>query len=321
MMLHYTSSPHLRDTVTTGSLMLRVILALLPALAVGIALQGLRALLVTLVSVASALLSEWLFRKVTRRHCTLKDGSAALTGLLLAMTLPASVPYWIPVVGAVFAIVLVKGLCGGLGENIFNPALAGRAMLLLCFPKYLTRFAPFGEKLALDMEVDIVSAATPLHHMQMPALPEESVLELFLGKSGGTIGEVCALALIAGGVYLIASHVISWRIPVAYLGSVALLTLIFSRGENALLWMVAQLLTGGVLLGAFFMATDYVTSPVTRNGQLLYGVGCGVLTVLFRYTGIYPEGVTYAILLMNAAVWLLERYTAPRVFGVKKGGA
>jgi electron transport complex protein RnfD len=299
--------------------MLRVVLALLPALAAGIVLQGLRALLVTLVSVAAALVSEWLFSKVTRRPCTIIDGSAAVTGLLLAMTLPASVPYWVAAAGAAFAIVVVKGLCGGLGENIFNPALAARAMLMLVAPRHMVRFAAFGTELSLANDADIVSSATPLHHMQIPALPEERVLDLLLGRNGGTIGEVCALALIIGGVYLIASGVISWRIPTAYLGTVAVLTLIFSKGDNAVLWMMAQLLTGGVLLGAFFMATDYVTSPVTRGGQLLYGFGCGTLTVVFRYTGLYPEGVTYAVLLMNASVWLLERCTTPRVFGTKKG--
>ena len=310
MTLHYTTSPHLRGRDTTTRLMLDVVLALLPALIVGIAFQGVRALFVTLISVVCAVAAEGLYRLVTRQYQTLNDCSALVTGLLLAMTLPASVPYWIPAVGAVFAVVVVKALCGGLGQNIFNPALAARAFLLLVWPVHLVRF----------VDADLVSTATPLHHMQMPALPEESLLDLFLGKTPGTIGEVCTLALLLGGIYLIVRKVISCRIPVAYLGTVAVLTLVFYKTENAFLWMLYQLCSGGVVLGAFFMATDYVTSPTTRVGQVLYGIGCGVLTVVFRYTGLFPEGVTYAILIMNAAVWLLERYTAPRIFGSAKGG-
>ena len=310
MTLHYTTSPHLRGRDTTTRLMLDVVLALLPALIVGIAFQGVRALFVTLISVACAVAAEGLYRLVTRQYQTLNDCSALVTGLLLAMTLPASVPYWLPAVGAVFAVVVVKALCGGLGQNIFNPALAARAFLLLVWPVHLVRF----------VDADLVSTATPLHHMQMPALPEESLLDLFLGKTPGTIGEVCTLALLLGGIYLIVRKVISCRIPVAYLGTVAVLTLVFYKTENAFLWMLYQLCSGGVVLGAFFMATDYVTSPTTRVGQVLYGIGCGVLTVVFRYTGLFPEGVTYAILIMNAAVWLLERHTAPRIFGSAKGG-
>ncbi len=317
MKLNYTTSPHLRGKDTTAKLMLDVVLALLPALIAGVALQGIRALFVTAISIVSAVAAEGIYRLITRQYQTVTDWSAVVTGLLLAMTLPASVPYWIPVVGAVFAIVVVKAMCGGLGQNIFNPALAARAFLLLLWPVHLVRFAAVGSPLGADM----VSAATPLHHMQIPAIPEEPLLDLFLGKTGGTIGEVCTLALLAGGVYLIVKKVISVRIPAAYLGTVAIVTLIFHKTDNALLWMAYQLCSGGVVLGAFFMATDYVTSPTTRWGQILYGAGCGVLTVVFRYTGLFPEGVTYAILLMNAAVWILERSTMRRVYGVQRGGA
>lgn len=320
MTLQYTTSPHLRGRDTTSRLMLDVILALLPALIVGIAFQGVRALLVTLISVVSAVLAEGVYRLITRQHNTLTDCSAILTGLLLAMTLPASVPYWLPAVGSVFAIIVVKALCGGLGQNIFNPALAGRAFLMLLWPVHLVRYAAFGSQLGLS-GVDMVSSATPLHDMQIPSLPQIDLMDLFLGRAGGTIGEVSTLALLAGGIYLIVRRVISVRIPAAYLGTVAVLTLVFHKTDSALLWMAYQLCSGGVVLGAFFMATDYVTSPTTTWGQLLYGVGCGVLTVVFRYEGLFPEGVTYAILLMNAAVWLLERFTAPRVFGCKRGGA
>ena len=325
MTLHYTTSPHLRGKDTTSRLMRDVILALLPALIVGIAFQGFRALIVTLISVASAVAAEGLYRLITRQYNTLTDCSAVLTGLLLAMTLPASVPYWIPVVGAVFAIVVVKGLCGGLGQNVFNPALAARAFLMLLWPVYLVRYGAIDVTSSATQGVlngvDMVASATPLHHMQIPALPEEGLLDLFLGRVAGTIGEVSTLALLLGGIYLIARKVITVRIPAAYLGTVAVVTLVFHKTDSAFLWMAYQLCSGGVVLGAIFMATDYVTSPTTKLGQILYGVGCGVLTVVFRYTGLFPEGVTYAILLMNAAVWLLERYTAPRIFGNQKGGA
>lgn len=321
MKLAYTTSPHLRGKDTTARLMGDVVLALLPALIVGIAFQGVRALVVTLISVASAVAAEGMYRLVTRQYNTLTDCSAVVTGLLLAMTLPATVPYWLPAAGAVFAIVVVKGLCGGLGHNIFNPALAARALLMLLWPVYLVRFGAAGVKPGLVNGADVISSATPLHHMQIPALPEESLLDLFLGRVGGTIGEVSALALLLGGIYLIARKVITVRIPASYLGTVAVLTLVFHKTDSAFLWMACQLCSGGVILGAIFMATDYVTSPTTKLGQILYGIGCGVLTVVFRYTGLFPEGVTYAILLMNAAVWLLERYTAPRIFGNRKGGA
>ena len=321
MKLAYTTSPHLRGKDTTARLMGDVVLALLPALIVGIAFQGVRALVVTLISVASAVAAEGLYRLVTRQYNTLTDCSAVVTGLLLAMTLPATVPYWLPAAGAVFAVVVVKGLCGGLGHNIFNPALAARALLMLLWPVYLVRFGAAGVKPGLVNGADVISYATPLHHMQIPALPEESLLDLFLGRVGGTIGEVSALALLLGGIYLIARKVITVRIPASYLGTVAVLTPVFHKTDSAFLWMACQLCSGGVILGAIFMATDYVTSPTTKLGQILYGIGCGVLTVVFRYTGLFPEGVTYAILLMNAAVWLLERYTAPRIFGNRKGGA
>ena len=278
--------------------------------------------MVTLVSIAAALAAEWLLNLLLHRSNTLKDCSALVTGLLLALTLPASVPYWLAAAGSAFAVMVVKGLCGGLGQNLFNPALAARALLLLLWPSWLVRYAaPGAEQPLLGSPVDIATAATPLHHMQIPALPENSVLEMLSGSIGGCIGEVSALALLLGAAYLIVRKVISIRIPAAYLATVGLLALMFHKTDQPVLWMVYSLLGGGVLLGAFFMATDYATSPVTPKGQILYGIGCGVLTVLFRYKGLFPEGVTYAILLMNACVWLLDRYTAPRRFGTKKGGA
>ena len=290
--------------------MLDVVLSLMPAFAVGVWRFGPRALAVTLVSVVCAVAFEWLYSVVTRKRNTIVDGSAAVTGLLLALTLPHTVPWWQVIVGNFFAIVVVKALCGGLGQNIFNPALAARALLMLIYPVGLTRY----------VGIDGVTAATPLHHMVMPALPEESIPEMFLGSCPGSIGEISALALLIGGAYLVYRKVISIRIPAGYLGTVALVTLIFSKTGAPVAWMLYSLFSGGVMLGAIFMATDYATSPATPMGQIVFGIGCGILTVIFRYFGLFPEGVTYAILIMNALVWFIDRHTAPRRFGVRKGG-
>ena len=310
MKLTVASSPHIRGDFKSSRIMLDVMLALVPAMVVGIWMHGIRSLIVTLVSISSCVLLEWLYAQVTKTRNTVIDGSALVTGMLLAMTLPATVPYWLVVVGAAFAIIFVKALCGGLGQNIFNPALSARGFMMLIAPAYMVRFEG----------VDGVTAATPLHHMVMPALPEESILDMFLGNCPGSIGEISALALLAGGAYLVFRKVISARIPLAYLGSVAVLTLVFHKTDAPIDWMLYSLFSGGLMLGAIFMATDYATSPVTAKGQIIYGIGCGILTVVFRYFGLFPEGVTYAILLMNALVWIIDRHTAPRRFGVKKGG-
>ena len=310
MKLTVASSPHIRGDFKSSRIMLDVMLALVPAMIVGIWMHGIRSLIVTLVSISSCVFLEWMYSVVTKTRNTVIDGSALVTGMLLAMTLPATVPYWLVLVGAAFAIIFVKALCGGLGQNIFNPALSARGFMMLIAPAYMVRFEG----------VDGVTAATPLHHMVMPALPEESILDMFLGNCPGSIGEVSALALLIGGAYLVYRKVISARIPLAYLGSVAVLTLIFHKTDAPIDWMLYSLFSGGVMLGAIFMATDYATSPVTAKGQIIYGIGCGILTVVFRYFGLFPEGVTYAILLMNALVWIIDRHTAPRRFGVKKGG-
>ncbi len=309
MNLTVASSPHIRGDFKTRRIMLDVVLALMPALAVGIFMHGVRSLLVTAVSILCCIGGEYLYSLVTKKRNTVVDGSAVVTGLLLAMTLPATVPYWLIAAGSLFAIIFVKALCGGLGQNIFNPALSARGFMMLIAPAYMVRFEG----------LDGVTAATPLHHMVMPALPEESLVDMFLGICPGSIGEVSALALLIGGAYLVWRKVISVRIPLAYLGTVAVLTLVFARTDDPIAWMLYSLLSGGVMLGAIFMATDYATSPVTPIGQILYGIGCGALTVLLRYFGIFPEGVTYAILIMNALVWIIDRYTIPRRFGVKKG--
>ena len=312
MKLTVASSPHIRGDFRTSRLMLDVVLALIPALIVGTVVLGFRALLVTLISMAAAVVAEFLYSLCLRKRNTIIDGSALVTGMLFAMTLPSTVPYWIAAVGSALAIIVAKLLCGGLGQNIFNPALFARALMLMLFPVALTRYPSIG--------VDAVSSSTPLHHMVMPALPEESVLDMFLGNCPGSIGELSALALLLGGIYLVARKVISARIPVSYLATVAVITFVFHKTDDALSWMLYSLFSGGVMLGAIFMATDYVTSPVTKKGQILYGIGCGILTVLFRYYGLFPEGVTYAILLMNLCVWTIDRYTAPVRYGAPKEG-
>lgn len=320
MKLMVNSSPHIRGNNRTSHIMRDVIIALLPAVCLGGIFFGTRALGVILVCILFSLAGEWIWQMMSQKENTLPDGSAAVTGILLALTLPATVPYWVAAVGSLFAVIVVKGLCGGIGENIFNPALAARAFLLLIWPSYLTRFAVAGSKFSfLESGMDAVTAATPLHEMQMKVLPETSLWNMFVGNIAGTIGEVSALALLAGGIYLAIRKVISPRIPLAYLGSVALLSLLFSKGEDPIGWMLYSLCGGGVMLGAIFMATDYATSPVTSWGQILYGICAGALTVFFRYKGLFPEGVTYAILLMNAVAWFLDQKTAPRRFGCKRG--
>ena len=311
MKLTVASSPHIRGNFRTNRIMADVMLALTPALAVGVVRFGLDALILTLVCMASAVAAEWLYGILTRSRNTTVDGSALVTGMLLAMTLPHTCPIWLAVGGSIFAIVFVKCLCGGLGQNIFNPALAARAAMMVVYPVGLTRY----------MGVDGTTAATPLHHMVMPALPEESVMDMLLGNCPGSIGEISALALLAGGVYLVVRKVISLRIPVSYLLTVAVLTLVFHKTDAPIDWMLYSLFSGGVMLGAIFMATDYATSPATPMGQIVYGIGCGALTVFFRYFGLFPEGVTYAILLMNAFVWFIDRLTPIRRFGTVKGGA
>ena len=310
--------PQVRTDVNTGRLMGRVITALLPAVAVSIWQFGLNALLMIAVSVASAVFFEWAYRKLLKKSATVGDCSAAVTGLLLAMTMPPTAPLWLPVIGTFFGIVVVKQLYGGIGKNFLNPALAARAFLLASYAMALGQFAV---PRSLQGVVDGISAATPLSFLYgtepMPAY--YTLQSMFLGMRPGALGEISALALLIGGIYLIASKVISWRIPVSFIGTVALLTLIFGHeGYSNVDFMLLNLCSGGLFLAAIFMATDYATSPVTLNGQLLYGFGCGVITVLIRYFGGYPEGVTYAILLMNLCTWAIDKAFHRHQFGVSK---
>ena len=293
-------SPHVRSGATTRRIMLDVCLALLPAVIFAVYWFGFGVLLTVLLSVTSAILSEFLMEKALRRPVTIDDGSAAVTGLLLALTLPAGTPWYVPVLGSVFAICIAKQVFGGLGDNFVNPALAGRAFLLASFPAAMTTY---------PLVADAVTSATPL---SSEFAGNVDYLQAFIGRIGGCIGEVSTLALLIGAAYLLIRRVIDWRIPLSYLGTMALLTVI--GGGNVL----DSVLLGGTVLGAFFMATDYVTSPVTSWGRVIYGVGIGIINYTIRRWGAYPEGTTYAILLMNIAAPLIERFTRPRKYGEVK---
>ncbi len=305
-------APRLGSPATAASSMMTVILALIPALGMGVYFFGYRALILVAISIVSCVSFEVVYELIFHRSMTALDGSAIVTGLLLALCLPVTAPYWAPVLGGFFAIVVVKQFYGGFGNNFMNPALAGR-MLLSTFPGLMTTWVT-----ALDwMEegVDAVSAATPMASLHNGVLPNESLQELFLGYHGGSIGEVSTVMLLLGGIYLCHKRTVRMVVPVSFLGTVAVLTYLFPQGNDPLLWMGAQLCSGGLMLGACFMATDCITSPITPRGQLIYGLGCGGLTVLLRYFGSYPDGVGWAILTMNCAVWLLDRAGMPRRFG------
>ena len=320
IILDVAYQPQVRTKTDTQRLMLNVILALLPAVAVSVWQFGLHPLVVIASSVLSAVFFEWLYRKFTHKSATIGDLSAVVTGLLLALTLPPAAPWWLPVIGTFFGIVVVKQLYGGIGKNFLNPALAARAFLLASYAMLMGRFqAPAAMK---GIEgIDAISTATPLAFLYGgEGMPEYcSAKALFLGLTHGAIGEISARALLIGGIYLIARKVISWRIPVSFIGTVALLTLIFGgQGMGNVDFMLLNILSGGLFLGAFFMATDYATSPVTLKGQLLYGAGCGAITVLIRYFGGFPEGVSYAILLMNLCAWAIDKGFHRHQFGVSK---
>lgn len=317
--LTISSSPHAHSPVTTQTIMRDVLIALVPALLGSIYFFGFRALLVTLVSAAACVFFEWGFCKIRKLHCKTYDLSAVVTGVLLAFVCPVTIPYWTIILGDFFAIVLVKMLFGGLGKNIVNPALAGRAFMF-SWPVLMSNWVKvgFSNAAGLVSTADAVTAATPMSAMHQGALPEESILDMFLGNIGGCIGETSALLLIIGFIYLLYRKVITARIPLAYIGTVAILAFLFPQGNDRIAWMAAQVFGGGLMLGAIFMATDYVTSPLTKLGQIVYGIGCGVITILIRYFGGYSEGVTYAILCMNACAVLLDKIGRPVKFGAPK---
>ncbi len=320
-LLTVSASPHIKSSDTVRGIMIDVILALIPALAWATFIYGWRALLVTVISVASSVLFEVLFQLICHRRVTVGDCSAAVTGLLLAMCLPASVPYWMPVVGSLFAIVIAKQIFGGIGKNVVNPALAARVFLMLAWPAESSLFTAAGTRLSVAAsQADMIASATPLASLKSGTMPDIKTFEMIIGNKGGCLGEVSALFLAIGGLYLLLRGVITWEIPVTYIGTVAAILLLFPQAEGEMLHgMMYAVCSGGLMIGAIFMATDYVTSPVTKWGRVIFGIGCGVLTILIRYFGTYPEGVSFAILIMNLLVWYIERATLPNTFGkVKK---
>ena len=319
-LLTVSPSPHLRTEDTTRSIMLDVCIALMPALIWGIFIFGWRALTVTLVSVVFAVLSELVWEKAMKKPLTVSDFSAVVTGILLAMNLPVSVPLWMPAIGAVFAIIVVKQLFGGIGKNFVNPALAAR-VFLFAWPSHMgaeaftapgTKLSPFAISIP---SADVVSSATPLAALKTGGSPSLSMFDMILGNEAGCIGEVSALLLTAGFIYLLVRKVITWRIPVFYIGTVAIVTFIFAKTSLPFVFAGQEIFSGGLFLGAIFMATDYATSPITEGGRMIYAIGCGLLTVFIRYFGGYAEGVSFSILIMNLLVWYLDRYTKPVRFG------
>ncbi len=309
-LLNVSSSPHVRSKVTTQNIMYDVAIAMVPALLWGVYQFGISALLVTAVTVASCILSEYLYEKGMKKPITIMDGSALVTGMILALNMPAGIPLWMPALGGVFAIIVVKQLYGGLGQNWMNPALAARCFLLISFAGAMTKFpAP-----KMTGSIDATTGATPLAMMKGGA--EVAWMDLFLGNCAGTIGEISAIALLLGAAYLLYKKVISIRIPAAYILTVAVFVFIFGRQD--LNYVLAQVFGGGLIFGAFFMATDYVTTPITPKGQIVFGVCLGILTGLFRLFGGSAEGVSYAIIIGNMLVPLIEKVTLPTAFG--KGG-
>ena len=319
-----TSNPHIRSSETTRSIMLDVIIAMLPALVWAVIWFGVKALTLTAVSVIGCMFWEWLYRKLMKKPQSVGDLSAVVTGMLLAFVCPVTTPYWMIIIGGFFSIIVVKQLFGGIGKNFVNPALAGRAFLLGSYAGVMTTWIDATQNKAplMGSTADIVTAATPLAYMKtgnMAGLTETySVMDMFLGKTGGSLGEISAAMLILGGLYLIWRKVINWQTPVAYIATVAVLSFLFPKAGSSLEWMLYSVFGGGLMLGAFFMATDYATSPVTKKGQLVFGIGCGLFTVLIRYFGSYNEGVCYSIMVMNLCVALIDKYTKPTRFGVVK---
>ena len=328
-----SSSPHIHTDDDTRAIMSDVIIALMFPLILAIYFFGFRALVLTIISVASSVVFEALFCKLTKKAMTIRDLSAVVTGLLLVLCLPVSVPLWMPVVGAFFAIVVVKQMYGGLGKNFLNPALSAHAFLF-AWPSLislLTKPTPgknalslFGNITRENVSPDVIASVTPLAKMKLGNLPTTEIGEVIrlrdvaMGNIAGAMGEISAIVIIAALIYLLIRRVITLHIPAAYVLTVAFLTFVFPHGSNPWLWSLYSVLSGGLLFGAVFMATDYTTSPATPRGRIYYGIGCGVLTVLLRYFGAHNEGVTFAILMMNLLTFFIDRVCRPRRFGQKK---
>ena len=312
--LTVSASPHVRSPHTVTGIMLDVIIALIPSLIAAVVIFGYRVLMVTLVCVGSAVLSEYLSRKVMKRHQTISDLSAVVTGLLLAFNLPVSVPLWIAALGSIIAIVVVKQMFGGIGQNFVNPALASRIILLMSFPSAMANWAV--QSRFVTTTATPLATLTTMFNGGEAAEELPSLLDMFLGFHGGSFGEVCSLALIIGGIYLVVRKVISPAIPLSYIGTVAVFMLIAGKGDFE--FVAYQLLGGGLLLGAIFMATDYTTCPVSFKGKIIFGIGCGIVTTVIRLFGSLPEGVSFSIILMNLLVPHIEKLTTAKPFGTPK---
>lgn len=306
-MLIVSSTPHIRSNESVSRIMVDVIIALMPAMIGSVYFFGINALKLILISIASSLFFEALMQKMFKKEITINDYSAVVTGILLAFNLPASAPWWIPVFGAGFAIIVVKQFFGGLGSNFMNPALAARAVLLASWPKIMTSFIAPG--------VDAVTAATPLAIMKSGSGSLPSLMDMFIGNMGGALGETSALLLLIGALYLIVRKVINWKVPFVYIVTTCVMLLVLGVEVDQLIY---HILSGGLILGAFFMATDYSTTPVTPLGKIVFGIGAGLLTAIIRVKGGFPEGVSYSILLMNVASPLIEKFTGSKVFGGAK---
>lgn len=308
--LTVSASPHFRSRQTTSGIMLDVIIALVPSLVAAYIIFGVRTLILSAVSVIACVAFEYLSRRIMKRHNTISDLSAVVTGLLLAFNVPATMPVWMVIIGDFFAIVIAKQFFGGIGQNFVNPALIGRIVLMSSFP---SKMGSFPEPLVSTIPL---TSATPLASLKSGASPEQSLLGMFLGLRGGCLGEVCIAALLIGFVYLLVRKVISWHIPVTYIGTVAVIMLLAGKGDFE--YMLDELMAGGLVLGAVFMATDYTTSPVSKKGKIIYAVGCGIITSLIRIFGNLPEGVSFSIIIMNILVPHIEHITTPKPFGTPK---
>lgn len=309
-----SSSPHIRSESTTSKIMLDVVIALLPAVVGALYFFRLNAAIIIALAVITAVASEWGVQKIRNKRSTIYDMSAVVTGLLVALNIPASAPWWIPIIGSAFAIIIVKQLFGGIGQNFMNPALAARIMLTISWTDRMTGWVKPG--------VDAISTATPLSYIKGGTVVPGNAPALFdtiIGNIGGVIGETSAVLLLLGGLYLVYRGVISIQIPGIYIGTVAVLTFIY--GGFNVNYMLYHVVSGGLMLGAIYMATDYASSPVTKRGRMIFALGCGILTTAIRIYGVYPEGVGFSILLMNIAAPLIEKYTSPRVFGEVKQNA
>lgn len=300
-----SSNPHIRSRTTTSNIMMWVVIALLPATGFGIYNFGLDALIIILLSVATCVLTEFIYEKAMHKPVTIGDYSAVVTGLLLALNLPSTVPWWVPIIGGVFAIIMVKQIFGGLGQNFMNPALGARCFLMISFPALMTNFI-----------TDTYTGATPLADLKNGV--EVNVMDMIIGRTGGTIGETSMIAIVIGAMILFAVGVIDYVIPFTYILTFALFVAIFGGYGFNMSYISAHLAGGGLMLGAFFMATDYVTCPITPKGRVIYGVILGLLTGIFRILGSNAEGVSYAIIISNLLVPLIEKYTIPRAFGIRK---